>query len=510
MRTKLIDHVDAQIICINETHLKNNQTIAFDGYKFYSHNRQLTHINAPKGSGGVGILVHNNIYEEYEISVIDKSFEGILGILLTSKQTDYKIVIYSVYLPPENSPWGRNAMEFYSHLLGQIYLLSDNDAIFVCGDVNSRIGGLSDVINDIDGIPPRFSLDKVVNQHGHTFVDFLLDAKMCVLNGRFLHTSDNFTSVSSRGRAVVDYILVPHDCFNSCENFEVISPTSIINQHNLQYLLGERSKIPDHNFLRFDFKYSTFFEDTNDQRESNVSRIPFNTKVFKLKRIPANFLSSELTRRAFLDIIRNIELCRENQENVDKLYDDFFDKLIIEMDENIPSFDCSKKTRKPYWDDDLETLWHNFHMKEKAFLKFQGDRYMKNRLRNDFKNARNIFDKRLRSAERKYRRSLAIDVEHVSTENPKAFWDHIKNLGPKRKDSIPMEMMKMSFQMKILYFRNGQTSLNIPMEMMKMSFQMKILYFRNGQTSLNIFIMLKPMRISMTNFTMKFCLKKRF
>ena len=80
--------------------------------------------------------------------------------------------------------------------------------------------------------------------------------------------------------------------------------------------------------------------------------------MYKLKRIPANFLSSELTRRAFLDIIRNIELCRENQENVDKLYDDFFDKLIIEMDENIPSFDCSKKTRKrykhykPYWDDD--------------------------------------------------------------------------------------------------------------------------------------------------------------
>ena len=62
-------------------------------------------------------------------------------------------------------------------------------------------------------------------------------------------------------------------------------------------------------------------------------------------------------------------------------------------------------------------------MKEKAFLKFQGDRYMKNRLRNDFKTARNIFEKRLRSAEREYRRSLAINVEQVSTENPKAFWD---------------------------------------------------------------------------------------
>ena len=181
MRTKLIDHIDAQIICINETHLKNNQTINFDGYKFYAHNRQITHINAPKGSGGVGIFVRNSIYEEYEISIVDKSFDGILGILLTSKQTDYKIVIFSVYLPPENSPWGRNATDFFSHLLGQIYLLSDNDAIFVCGDLNSPLGGLSDVINDIDGIPPRSCLDKTFIPTWPYFCRFLIGCKnVCI------------------------------------------------------------------------------------------------------------------------------------------------------------------------------------------------------------------------------------------------------------------------------------------------------------------------------------------
>ena len=201
---------------------------------------------------------------------------------------------------------------------------------------------------------------------------------------------------------------------------------------------------------------ATFHEDTGVQNESNAAHSPFNTKVYKLKRIPANFLSSELTRRAFLVIIRSIELCRETQDNVDNLYDDFCNKLISEMDTNIPSLDCSKKTRKrykhykPYWDENLEGLWHNFHMKEKAFLRFQGDRYMKNRLRNDFKIARNIFVKQLRAAEREYKRSLAIDIEHVSTENPKIFWDHIKNLGPKRKGAVPMEvteMMKISYKM---------------------------------------------------------------
>ena len=67
--------------------------------------------------------------------------------------------------------------------------------------------------------------------------------------------------------------------------------------------------------------------------------------MFKLKRILANFLSSELTRCAFLDIIPNIDLCKENQENEDMLYDDFCNKMIEEMNQNITSFDCSKKTR---------------------------------------------------------------------------------------------------------------------------------------------------------------------
>ena len=227
---------------------------------FLWHNRQHTHINAPKGSGGVGIFVRNSLFDLFEINVVDRTYDGILGILLKSKLTDHDIVIYTVYLSPENSLWGRNATDFYSHLVGQVYLSFDNDAVFVCGDFNSRIGEVSDIISDIDRISHRAVIDKNINQHGHAFVDFLIDSEMCVLNGRFFEDCDNFTSVSTRGRSVVDYIDVPHDCFNSCENFEVISPTSI-NENKLQSLLGDRSRVPDHNFLRFTYKYTASFLD---------------------------------------------------------------------------------------------------------------------------------------------------------------------------------------------------------------------------------------------------------
>ena len=86
---------------------------------------------------------------------------------------------------------------------------------------------MSDIISHIDRIPHRTVIDKNINQHGHAFIVFLTDSKMCVLNGRLFEDCDNFTSASTT--SVFDYITVPHDCFNSCENFKVIYPISIIN-----------------------------------------------------------------------------------------------------------------------------------------------------------------------------------------------------------------------------------------------------------------------------------------
>jgi hypothetical protein len=436
----------SDIICVNETHLKATQTNALEGYRFSSHNRMLTHVNAPKGSGGVGIFVKNCLFDDFRVDVIDKSYDGILGLSFTAKSTNYKIIVYSVYLPPENSPWGRNATDFYAHLLGQIYLLSDCEAIFVCGDNNSRIGELQDIISDIDGIPLRKCIDKSVNQHGQTFVDFLIDSKMCVLNGRFNEDRNTFTSGSVRGKSVADYVCVPRDCFNACNNFEVISPASILDKHNLKSLIGERSKLPDHYILRFTYNYSTAITDETNNPANQQSRPPFNTRIYKLKRIPDDFLSSNLAKTAFRNLIRNIELCRENQHNIDLIYDQFCNTLIKEMNEHIPSFDCSKKTRKryksfkPYWDDDIEQLWQAVCISERNFMRFHGDRRTRLRLQSEFTETRRLFDKQLRRAERAYKRNLSIDIESICTNDPRAFWDHIKNLGPKRKPSTPLEV----------------------------------------------------------------------
>lgn len=131
-------------------------------------------------------------------------------------------------IPSERSNRGRDAQTFFSHILSEIYINYESDAIFVMGDLKSRIGAMSDTSSDFDGIPPRKTFDKTINQRGQEFCEFLIDAKMCVLNGRFDCTSNGYTSVSGRGSAVVDYICVPHDIFPSCKNFAVTSSNSLV------------------------------------------------------------------------------------------------------------------------------------------------------------------------------------------------------------------------------------------------------------------------------------------
>lgn len=61
-----------------------------NGYK-----RQEIHINAPKPSGRVGLLVKACLYHEYEVSVIDRSFDGIPGVKFLHRNTDYEILLCS-------------------------------------------------------------------------------------------------------------------------------------------------------------------------------------------------------------------------------------------------------------------------------------------------------------------------------------------------------------------------------------------------------------------------------
>ena len=116
------------------------------------------------------------------------------------------------------------------------------------------------------------------------------------------------------------------------------------------------------------------------------------------------------------------------------------------MNDSIPYKDilCRERkmfrTFKPYWTQELTELWKEMVKSRKAFEKFKGDKRSQNILRTCYKDKRSLFDKRLRQAERKYKRGQMIEIESVCTDSPNTFWNHLKKLGPKKKSSIPMEV----------------------------------------------------------------------
>lgn len=107
-------------------------------------------------------------HQKVQIKVISKEIDGILSLHFTSLSSKYSSVVLSCYLSPETSPWGRDVSSFFGHLLSQMYLYSEVDAICVCGDLNSSVGNADDFVREIDDLPMRVVLDEGVNKHSNS------------------------------------------------------------------------------------------------------------------------------------------------------------------------------------------------------------------------------------------------------------------------------------------------------------------------------------------------------
>jgi len=341
LRRSVLLHFKADIICVNETHLtdgklSNGDPLFLEGYTFYDHSRKIRHFRAPHNFGGVGCFVKNDFSCDFTIEH-DKSYDGIQVLKFVHKSNDYCFVIINVYLPPCNSVYGRDATGFMAHMLTLIYHYSEYDAIYLMGDLNSRIGAMQDFVSGIDHVKARNVLDHSCNKHGEVFIDYLIESQMIVLNGRFDPHCDNFTRVHTTGSSVVDYICTFHDNLKNCHNFRVHLTTDLMSELKLQ---GNR--YPDHSLLEFDFLFSFVntspvcnpSELVNTQPACNpplMPNIPISNVVNASsdthrylncnngRKLPVNFLESDLARQALLQCITDVENARNKKTAIEEM-----------------------------------------------------------------------------------------------------------------------------------------------------------------------------------------------
>ena len=108
LRILIIKGCNCDILCS-----KRNDKIFVENFTWFGHNRLSLHVNARKGSGGVGFLLHNSVLIQYNVDCINRTIEGVLIISLCHKQAETKIVLLGCYLPPEHSTRGRMSHDVF-------------------------------------------------------------------------------------------------------------------------------------------------------------------------------------------------------------------------------------------------------------------------------------------------------------------------------------------------------------------------------------------------------------
>ncbi len=446
MRKRIGTFRGADILSINETHLKSNEKISLPGYRWLGHNRRKQHVRATRAFGGVGFFIKESVFDNYIVSEEFDSFDDMFGVLFVNKHTDYKFIVYSLYLPPENSNVYNDAPDFFNKLLLEAYRHVELDAIYFVGDINAKIGDLNDYV-DIDNVPQRSVLDTTTNNHGKALQEFLLDAKCCLVNGRITRENDNFTFISTRGRSIVDYFFTPHECLRQIECFYVDTCSDIISQLGIESLLSDSCKAPDHSLVTVAIQASPFVQIRSRMLgANNYYQVDAENTAprYKVRNLPIDFMNSEQVRNVLLQLIDEINITRENQSCVDEMYSKVVNVIHAEMKDKLSPLSKSGKRKntpyKAYWNENLSKLWKTAHEKESMYTKYKGNRRTKESLRQNFISARNAFDKLLKQRQRAHRRGTLIDIEECNTTDPRQFWKFIQKLGPSKQSSIPWEV----------------------------------------------------------------------
>ena len=452
----ILRNSDCDLISINESWLKSDDDLNIEGFTWLDHRRKTLNRRARIGSGGVGFLIKSELYRDYTVELTDKAYEGILAITLTNKHTDYKFAFITAYLPPVNSIYGRDSIQFFSHLTHLMYSFSDLDATYIAGDLNGRIGDKSDFIDGIDCVPARIAIDSQVLGHGDAILDFCNESKFCVINGRISPLNDNFTSLSNRGSAVVDYMLTPYDSLDTVCDFKVVTMSSAVESLGTRGLLAVPSKITDHSMLIIDVLV----------RDAEASAAPLRCRQsapmhgaqsagsgpalpprFNIDNVPNDFMSSPEARHRLLALIEDIENHRITQNKINHVYDQFVETFIVEMRSNFREINtlpmCRRKmrfTKKEWWDDELAESFKCMQKAEHEYIRAKKNKIPHNAYFSIYKCKQDVFDKMLKKKKRNFKNSQSLKLEEVNSSDPNSFWEYIKKLGPTKKpNKIPFE-----------------------------------------------------------------------
>ena len=214
--------------------------------------------------------------------------------------------------------------------------------------------------------------------------------------------------------------------------------------------------MPDHSILHTVFELPYYkHEDANETVSTNSEVLyekvnnSINKRLFlkhNCDNLPEHFMNNEDILDQIQSTIYRIEQRSRTLESIDDIYESLCQIYYTEMDVKLKYFNvnCQKRARrslKPWWNQNLKTLFDDFASSEKIYLKCKR-RQHKTQLFNEFKYKRKLFDREYRKAKRNFLHEEKVGISESETKNPSEFWSKLKNLGKStNKKSIPNEVL---------------------------------------------------------------------
>ena len=187
-----------------------------------------------------------------------------------------------------------------------------------------------------------------------------MDSKCCIVNGR--KGKVDFTYMSTRGKSVVDYVYIPHDNFETIENFQVNQYNDVIDRLYCHRLLEGR--VPDHGIISFEIRSIGFNPELDmDLSLWSKSYSPSCTNIMHrptaTRYIDKKVMGRPAVRELLIKTIENIEKIRNSQKELDDTYNAQiiqFSKLMEEPTaEQVGR--CKSTPFKAYWCNELSDSW---------------------------------------------------------------------------------------------------------------------------------------------------------
>jgi exonuclease III len=212
------------IMCLVETHCVAENDMVLPNYISYDAVRPKSK-HETTNHGGVSILVKKSIKNGVELVYKCTDY---IWIVLRSKFFGVEKDVYmcAVYIPPENSQYLKDKEDLLECISNDTVKYSKKGYVILAGDFNARTGNLLDhITNDSDKYMPqqdihdidlnmgsRNSQDKTVNTRGRELMQFCIESRLRILNGRFIGDSlGYFTCHKPNGSSVVDYIIMSEE-----------------------------------------------------------------------------------------------------------------------------------------------------------------------------------------------------------------------------------------------------------------------------------------------------------